>query len=46
MSNITPFQGSLFANEFLIDAVTRLDDWREIEDSAFTTFDASVQNVS
>ena len=30
MSNNTPFQGSLFAKEFLRDAVTRLDDWREI----------------
>ena len=32
MSISIPFQGSLFANDFLQDAVTRLDDWREIDD--------------
>ena len=45
MSNNTPFQGSLFANEFLRDAVTRLDDWREIGDSVVATFNASVRNA-
>ena len=45
MSSNTPFQGSLFANEFLLDAVTRLEDWRDIGDDAVATFEASVRNV-
>ena len=45
MSSNTPYQGSLFANEFLLDAVTRLEDWREIGDSTVSTFEASVRNV-
>ena len=45
MSSNTPFQGSLFANEFLLDAVTRLEDWRDIGDDAVATFEASVRDV-
>ena len=45
MSTITPFQGSLFANDFLQDAVTRLDDWREIDDDDLTALKASLRDV-
>ena len=45
MSSTTPFQGSLFSNDFLRDAVTRLDDWRDISDGALATFEASVRDV-
>ena len=45
MSSTTPFQGSLFSNDFLRDAVTRLDDWRDIGDGALATFEASVRDV-
>ena len=45
MSNNTPFQGSLFANDFLRDAVTRLDDWRDIGDGALATFEASARDI-
>ena len=45
MSSITPFQGSLFSNDFLRDAVTCLDDWRDIGDGALATLDASVRDV-
>ena len=45
MSSSTPFQGSLFSNDFLRDAVTRLDDWRDIGDGALATLDASVRDV-
>ena len=44
MSGI-PFQGSLFANDFLRDAVMRLDDWRDIDDGALDVLGASVRNV-
>ena len=44
MSSTTPFQGSLFSNDFLRDAVTRLDDWRDIGDGALATFEASVRD--
>ena len=45
MSISTPFQGSLFANDFLQDAVTRLDDWREIDDDELTALKASLRDV-
>ena len=45
MSSTTPFQGSLFSNDFLRDAVTRLDDRRDIGDGALATFEASVRDV-
>ena len=45
MSTTTPFQGSLFANDFLQDAVTRLDDWREIDDDELTALKASLRDV-
>ena len=41
----TPFQGSLFANDFLRDAVTRLDDWRALDDNALDALKASVREV-
>ena len=37
MSTATPFQGSLFAQDFLRESVTRLDDWRDIDTVAFET---------
>ena len=45
MSIITPFQGSLFANDFLQDAVTRSDDWREIDDGQLTALTASLRDI-
>ena len=36
-STATPFQGSLFAQDFLRESVTRLDDWRDIDTVAFET---------
>lgn len=45
MSIATPFQGSLFANDFLRDAVTRLDDWQDIVDSSPAAFETSVRDV-
>ena len=45
MSITTPFQGSLFANDFLNDAVTRLNDWRDVGDGELAAFGASVHDV-
>ena len=45
MSISTPFQGSLFANDFLRDAITHLDDWRDIGDGSLATLEASMRNV-
>ena len=45
MSSATPFQGSLFANDFLQDAIMRLDDWRGLDGNAFDDFKASVWGV-
>ena len=45
MSSTTRFQGSLFAHDFLEDAVTRLDDWRAIDGGALDALEASVRNV-
>ena len=42
MSTDIPFQGSLFAQDFLRESVTRLDDWRDIDAAAL---EASVRDV-
>ena len=42
MSTATPFQGSLFAHDFLQTSVTRLDDWRDINAAAL---EAAVRDV-
>ena len=42
MSTATPFQGSLFAQDFLRESVTRLDDWRDIDAAAL---EAAVRDV-
>ena len=45
MSIDTPFQGSLFANDFLRDAVTRLDDWRSMDAAMLTALKGSLRDV-
>ena len=45
MSSTTPFQGSLFVNDFLCESVTELPDWQAIDDSAFATFEASARDI-
>ena len=42
MSTAPPFQGSLFAHDFLQASVTRLDDWRDIDAAAL---EAAVRDV-
>ena len=45
MNSATLFQGSLFANDFLRDAVTHLDDWREFDDAALEALETSVRGI-
>ena len=45
MSIATPFHGSLFANDFLRDSVTHLDDWRNISAANLDILESSVRNV-
>ena len=45
MSIDTPFQGSLFAHDFLQESVTRLDDWRDLAADAIDSLDASLRDV-
>ena len=45
MSIATPFQGSLFANDFICEAIVGTPDWKEIADSELDTFGASVRDV-
>ena len=45
MSSATPFHGSLFANDFLQDSVTHLDDWRNISAADLDTLEYSVRDV-
>ena len=45
MSTDTPFQGSLFAHDFLQESVTRLDDWRDLAADAIDSLDASLRDV-
>jgi len=39
------FQGSLFANGFLQDSITRLADWAALDDAAVDTFRDSARSV-
>ena len=41
----TPFHGSLFANDFLRDSVTHLDDWRNISAASLDTLESSARDV-
>ena len=45
MSIATPFHGNLFANDFLRDSVTHLDDWRNISAADLDTLESSVRDV-
>ena len=39
----TPFQGSLFANDFLCESIIESPDWQALDDSALDSFKASVR---
>ena len=41
----TPFQGSLFANDFLQDAIVRLDDWEAVGNTTLADLDASSRHL-
>ena len=45
MSIVTPFQGSLFANDFLQDAIKRLDDWQDIDATALDSLETFVREI-
>ena len=45
MSTTTPFQGSLFANDFICESIVGTPDWKVIADSELDTFGASVRDV-
>ena len=45
MSIATPFQGSLFANDFICESIVGTPDWKVIADSELDTFGASVRDV-
>ena len=45
MSIVTPFQGSLFASDFLQDAIKRLDDWQDIDATALDSLETFVREI-
>ena len=45
MSIASPFQGSLFVNDFLCESIVQLPDWREIDDKDFDIFKTSIGKV-
>ena len=45
MSIATPFQGSLFVNDFLCESVTESPDWQAIDVKTLVTFDASARDI-
>ena len=45
MSIENAFRGSLFANDFLQDSITRLADWAALDDAAVDTFRDSARSV-
>ena len=44
MSIATPFQGSLFVNDFLCESVTESPDWQAIDVSTLATLEASARD--
>ena len=45
MSLDTAFQGSLFASDFLSDAITRLPDWQELDDASLEDLEAALRAI-
>ena len=45
MSLDTAFQGSLFASDFLCDAITRLPDWQELDDASLEDLEAALRAI-
>ena len=39
------FQGSLFASDFLCDAITRLPDWQELDDASLEDLEAALRAI-
>ncbi len=40
-----PFPGSLFANDFLCEAITDLDEWKEFDDSELDDLETALQEI-
>ena len=45
MAMIQPFQGSLFAEDFLREAITELGDWRDLDDEALADFETVLRGL-
>ena len=45
MSIDAAFQGSLFARDFLCDAITRLPDWQELDDASLEDLEAALRAI-
>ena len=45
MAMIRPFQGSLFAEDFLREAITELGDWRDLADEGLADFEAVLRGL-
>ena len=45
MSLDTAFQGSLFASDFLSDAITRSPDWQELDDASLEKLEAALRAI-
>ena len=45
MSLETAFQGSLFASDFLCDAITRSPDWQELDDASLEELEAALRAI-
>ena len=45
MSLDTAFQGSLFASDFLSDAITRLPDWQELDDASLEDLEGALRAI-
>ena len=45
MTMVRPFQGSLFAEDFLRDAITGLDEWQDLPDAALGDLEAVLRGL-
>lgn len=41
----TPIQGSLFSNDFLLESITQLPDWKAIDDSAIRDLETALKKI-
>ena len=45
MTMVRPFEGSLFAEDFLREAIAELPDWRDLADAGLADLEAALRDL-